>query len=154
MNMKQSINKLIANYEWAGKNSITFGDGLMILLEIEFFSKGNYFIGPIADSTIDSYLKYNSEYLSSFDVFAKVEYGNYEILAGDGSSEENGVVYVVSTVDKSLVWFAFFEKSEPFDELKVDEKGVIHARSESNITWKISIENPLQIELVYPISVP
>lgn len=148
--MKENINNLIANYEWAGKNSIIFGDGKMILLDVEFYSKGNYHIGPIADSSIDSYLKYNSDDLSSFDVFSKVKFGDYEVFVGDGSSEGNGVIYFTNVEDNSLVWFAFFENSEPFKEVSVDENGVIHALSAVNITWKLSLDNPLSIELIFP----
>ncbi|MCJ8289318.1 MAG: hypothetical protein HRT58_22135 [Crocinitomicaceae bacterium] len=148
--MKQNIHSLIANYEWAGIDSITFNDGRMVLLDIEFFAKENYYIGPIADSTIDSYLKYNSDDLSSFDVFSKVKYGDYEVFVGDGSSEGNGVIYVTNVEVDSLVWFAFFENSEPFKEVSVDENGVIHALSAVNITWKLSLDNPLSIELIFP----
>lgn len=150
INMKQSINNLLLNYEWAGINSVTFGDGLMVLLDIEFFSEENYYIGPITDSTIDSYLKYNSDDLTPFDVFAKSKFKDYEILVGDGSAEGNGVIYVINIEDKSLVWFAFFEDSEPFKKVSIDENGVIHALSAVNITWKLSINNPLSIELIFP----
>lgn len=148
--MKENIERLIANYEWAGVSSITFSDGLMVLLDVEFFSKDSYYIGPIADSTIDSYLKYNSDDLTPFDVFSKVTYRDFEILVGDGSDEGNGVIYVTNTADNSLVWFAFFENSEPFKTVSIDENGIIHALSAVNITWKLSINNPLSIELIFP----
>lgn len=141
---------MIASLKWAGKNSVTFGDGKMVLLDIEFYSKGNYHIGPIADSTIDSYLNYNADYLSEFDIFAKIEHKEFVVFAGDGSAEGNGVIYVLDKMNNSLIWFAFFENSEPFVELKVDDRGVVNAKSEVNIIWKLPIDNPLNIELVYP----
>ena len=149
-NIDITIKKLIDEYEWAGINAITFADGLMTLLEINFYSKGEYFIAPIVDSTINSYLKYNSDELSSFDVFSKIIFNNYEILVGDGSGEGNGIIYVINTKNNSLSWFAFFENSEPFKSVTVDENGTIQALSAVNITWKLPIENPLNIELTFP----
>ena len=60
------------------------------------------------------------------------------------------MIYVTNVEGNSLVWFAFFENSEPFKEVSVDENGVIHALSSVNITWKLSLDNPLSIELIFP----
>lgn len=148
--MKKTIEDLIKKFEWAGINAITYGDGRMVLLYVEFYNEKSYYIAPITDSTIDSYLKYNFDNLSPFDIFSKAEYANYEILVGDASGEGNGVIYVIDQISKSLVWFAFFENSEPFRAVSVDDKGIISAISSTNIIWKISIENPLEIELIFP----
>lgn len=148
--MKNIINKLIKNHDWTGIDSIVFADGKMTLLDVNFYSDNSYFISPIADSTIESYLDYNSDYLSSFDVFSNAKYQNYEVLVGDGSGEGNGVIYVLNNGDNSLIWFAFFENSEPFKKVSVDEEGFIYAVSEVNITWKINIKDPLNIKLIYP----
>lgn len=58
----------------------------------------------------------------------------------------------MNTEDDSLIWFAFFENSEPFESVSFDENGFIHAVSAVNINWKISVVNPLDIELIYPNS--
>jgi hypothetical protein len=126
----------------------------MTLLEINYFDTRKYYIGPIVDSTIDSYLKYNADGLTSFDIFARSKRGNLEVLVGDGSWEGSGMIYLMNTEDDSLIWFAFFENSEPFESVSFDENGFIHAVSAVNINWKISVVNPLDIELIYPNSAP
>jgi len=146
--MKQKIEELMTDYNWVCHNSVTFGDGSMVLLDIEFYSKDNYFIGPIADTTLESYLKYNSDNLSSFDVFATTHNGEYKVHVGDGSLEENGIIYVTSIKDNTLLWFAFFEKSDCFKEVTVDTDNVIHATTASNVVWNLSISNPLDIKLL------
>ena len=150
LTMKKTIGDLIKNYEWPGINAITFGDGKMILLYVELYPEKKYHIAPITDSSIDSYLGYNLDNLSPFDVFSKAEYSNCEVLVGDASGEGNGVIYVVDKVSNSLVWFAFFENSEPFKSVSINKEGVINAKSASEVIWKIPIKNPLQIELFFP----
>lgn len=148
--MKKQIEDLIKNFEWAGINAITYGDGKMVLLHVEFYDEQKYYIAPITDSTIDSFLKYNLENLSPFDIFSRTQYNDYEILVGDASGEGNGIVYVINKSNNSLVWFAFFENSEPFKTVSISIEGIISAVSDIDIVWKIPIENPLEIELIFP----
>ena len=42
--MKLKINELIRDFEWASHSSITYGDGSMTFLEIEFYARDNYYI--------------------------------------------------------------------------------------------------------------
>lgn len=147
--MKNKIKELIRNFEWAGINAITFGDGKMVLLDVEFYNDKQYCIAPIVDSTIDSYLKYNADELLPFDVFDKTEYNNYEVLVGDSSGEGNGVIYVMDKASNSLLWFAFFENSEPFKTVTINNEGLISATSSVGVIWKVPIKNPLKIELVF-----
>ena len=145
--ISQTISNLLLKQKWPGINAITRGDGTMTLLEVELFDDRKYFVAPIIDGAIQSYLNYNEEWLSSFDIFATIQYSKYKVSVGDGSSEENGIVFVVNVEDSSLVWFAFFELSEPFKSVAVDENGCIHARSAIGVTWKMPIEDPFKIEV-------
>jgi hypothetical protein len=148
--MKENIKNLIQNLVWAGIDSITFGDGRMILLDIEFYSKEKYHISPIADSTIDSYLQYNLADLSPFDISARTVFNNYEVFAGDASGEGNGIVYVIDQTNDSLIWFAFFENSDPFRSVSVNDDAIAIVVTSENVTWKIPIKDPLKIELIWP----
>ncbi|MCR0997653.1 hypothetical protein [Serratia rubidaea] len=147
--MHNSINKLLSEKKWPGINSVIFGDGRLVLLEAMFYTDSNYHIAPVLDSTIDSYLNYQADSLTIFDVFSRGRIGNFEVCVGDGSSEGEGVIYVVNSDDNQLCWFAFFENGGPFIKVDVDESGIISATSESNVIWELSISNPLDIKLTY-----
>ena len=146
--MNSNIKNLLTQDQCLSRNSITFGNGKIILLDIR--RRNKYYIWPIIDCNIEDYLKYNHDKFASFDVFAQTIFENFEIYVGDGSSEENGNIHVIDNRNKSLVWFAFFEDSEPFTQVHVDKNGIINALSESGIIWKIPIETPLKIDLEYP----
>lgn len=149
MNINFKLKEMVDSQTWPGINAITYGDGKMTLLDIEFYEDHNYYLGPIADTSIESYLKYNRDQLSSFDITAKAEHESYDVLVGDGSDESNGIVFVVNRSNQHLVWFAFFECSDPFKSVYVDEK-CVNAITSSGVRWRISITDPLNIQLIWP----
>jgi hypothetical protein len=148
--INKEIENLLSKYQWPGINAITFANGKITLLDVEFYSNNSYYIAPILDSTIESYLNYNEEYLSSFDIFSTVNSESYNIFVGDGSGEGNGTIYVKNRETDSLIWFAFFENSEPFTHVELSNDEIISATSTLGIKWELSIKNPLKITLKYP----
>lgn len=134
---------------WPGINSITYSDGRITLLDVEFYGDHNYFIGPIADTTLESYLKYNEDNLSNFDFTQKIVSDGYEIAVGDGSGESNGIIYVWNLERDELAWFGFFENSEPFKSVTAD-KQIVKAVAANGICWAVDISDPLKIQIIYP----
>jgi hypothetical protein len=148
--MNLLITELLNKNEWVGINSIIFPDGKLILLEIRFYNNNGFYISPVLDSKIESYLNYRPDFLTKFDVFAKKNFNNLEVLVGDGSGEGEGFIYVINSDKNQLCWFAFFDNGGPFHKVNVDEKGVINAISESGVIWEMEISDPLKINLIYP----
>ena len=146
----EELKKLVSQREWPGVDSITMHDGVITLLNISFPSKNNYLIEPYIDGDIFSYLKYNEDGLVPFDVFSNFRYKNYKVFAGDASLEGNGIIYLMDYERDELIWFAFFEDSEYFKSVTINEKEEVCAVSAVNIVWKIPIMYPLNIELIYP----
>lgn len=147
--MNPHVQDLLRRMVWPGIDAITYGDGTMTLLDIDFLGDRRYVISPIADSSVESYMKYNAGNLSHFDVTAKVEYGDHDVCVGDGSDESNGVVYVTNKRSRELSWFAFFERSDPFLSVSVDDRFVTAVTS-AGVRFKIRSDNPLDIQLIYP----
>lgn len=143
--MNAHVNSLIKNHQCTGIDSIVFGNGRMVLLSIHFFEGGSR-LSPICDSTLESFLHYNTDCLSTFDVFATCENEHYNVFCGDGSSEGSGNVHITDKAGK-LLWFCYFENSEPFTQVEIKDR-CVYALSEANITWKIPIDSPLDIELI------
>ncbi len=150
--MKNSniIDKLLRDEKWPALNSITFSDGKMTLMDIRIYNVNDYYINPIADTTINSFLKYNKDDLSPFDAYSTLQAGKYEINVGSAALEQEGVIYVTDVQDKHLEWFYFFEDSNQFKSVTVNEVGEIHAITEGNITWVIPITDPLNLSIFYP----
>ena len=146
----EELKELVKQREWPGVDSITMGDGVITLLNISFPTKNNYLIEPYIDADIFSYLKYNADGLIPFDVFSKFRYKNYMVFAGDASLEGNGIIYLMDHKRDELIWFAFFECSEYFKSVTINEKEEVCAVSAANIVWKIPIMSPLNIELIHP----
>ncbi len=143
------IDKLLLDRKWVPINSIIFPDGKMILLDIFFIPQNKYFIGPIADSSIESYLKYNKD-LSDFDIQSTIQKGQYEINVGSAVAEEEGFVYVIDLEKSCLIWFAFFQYSDPFTSVTVNDKNEISAVTKEGIPWIIPIDDPLSMSIIYP----
>jgi hypothetical protein len=149
MLITDKINELLKNYQWPCTNSITFGNGKMIILETEFHVNHEYSISDKCELTLDTYLNENPTDLTDFDVFSKAIYKNYEIFVGDGSYEGEGIVFVINKESNSLHWFAFFENSDSFNKVDIDNVGVINATTTNGVLWKIPIDDPVSIKIEY-----
>ncbi len=147
-----TLDELINNEKWPGINAITFENREMILLDIQL-NQNSFWIHPLVDSTIDSYLKYNQKNLSSFEVYSTAETADYRAFVGAGSYEAEGIIYVRDTHTEQLIWSLFMENSEYFKSVTIKSNRAsaeIHAVNEAHFTWIIPIKNPLQIRIVNP----
>lgn len=151
--MKNSsiIDELLQSNKWLPINSIAFADGKMVLMDIRFFGLNDFYINPIADTNVKSYLKYNNkEYdLNSFDVYRSIKIGKYQINVGSGAGEEEGIIYVYNLEDEHLEWFFFLEESNPFTSVTINETGDIYAVTETDDTWIIPLLDPIHIRIKF-----
>ncbi len=67
-----------------------------------------------------------------------------EVVAGEGDYGSDGFVGVVDLNSRKLIWLAFFNCSNPFNKLEINDKE-IYATSTNNCLWKFRIENPIDI---------
>jgi hypothetical protein len=112
--MNSSVKNMLSELVCTGLNSILYADGAMILFNVGFDENRRRFIAPIVDAHVESFLKYNSEDLAPFDIFAKSSWKNLNIYVGDSSAEGSGVIYVTEANRGDLIWFLCFENSEAF----------------------------------------
>ncbi|HVD98413.1 MAG TPA: hypothetical protein VNB90_09435 [Cytophagaceae bacterium] len=65
-----------------------------------------------------------------------------EIIAGEGDYGSDGFVGIMDFATKKMIWIAFFNNSNPFEEVKViDEE--IYAKSTLGCIWRFKIKNPI-----------
>ncbi len=145
----KEINELIKSLQWPCVTSITYPDGRMVLLDITFEKNNQYEIKSSTDSSLHSFLQETPEDLSSFDIFSTITHQQFTISVGDGSYEGEGIIYVINNEKAELHWFAFFENGGPFKNVRVDLTGYIFATAGNGVIWKMSIDNPIPIELIY-----
>ena len=65
-----------------------------------------------------------------------------EILSGEADYGSDGFLAVVGLTTRKLIWLAFFNSSNPFSKVKIND-GYIYATSTNNCLWKFSFKNPL-----------
>jgi hypothetical protein len=69
------------------------------------------------------------------------------IVAGDGGSGSDGFVAVCSGAVSNLVWLAFFDFSNPFEEdsVRIVDSRTFSARTEYGAEWLFSFDDPTKI---------
>ena len=147
--MVPEVARMLRQLRWPGVDAVTYGDGRMTLLEVEFYA-GERPVFPLADTTLESYLGYHDEDdLSAYDIAATVEHGDHVIAVGDGSGEGNGVVVVTDKATGTLAWFAFYVASDPFVSVTATD-GVLDAVTAEGVHWHIRVDDPLDVRVVRP----
>ncbi len=140
----QLISELLKKYEWPSVDSITYGNGKMVLFGINSIDKNNLQIVVKHETMLDNFLEANPEDISSFDIFSTTKFNDYTVHVGDGSYEGDGIIYITKS-DSTLLWFAFFEDIGPFIKVSFDTEGFVHAINDYGTVWKMEILNPLNI---------
>ena len=111
------IHALLKNESWLDLDSITFQDGRVLLLHVNFGAEPDFQIRSIADTKIESCIYYSNgsvTYLSVYDSYSDL---SHEVFVGGGSSEEVGYVLLKDSQTHDLKWLAFFCSSSPFEKI-------------------------------------
>jgi hypothetical protein len=108
------IHALLKNESWLDLDSITFQDGRVLLLYVDFGAEPNHQIRSIADTTIESCIKHSNESFTYLSVYNSYSDSSYEVFVGGGSLEEVGYVLLKDSQTHDLNWLAFFSSSSPF----------------------------------------
>jgi len=148
-----SMNKLenfIEYLESPSLNGIIFPNGLIKVLSIksEWFPKMSYSLMGLKESTINDLESEGSLYWSNCAVITELtsEKENIKVVAGESDYGSDGFVGVIDLYSKKLIWLAFFNCSNPFDELEIRGEE-IYAKSTAGCLWRFKIKNPVDLTI-------
>lgn len=128
-------------------NAVTFGDGRMILLEVLTAEDGAKVVRALAETTFDSFIKYNPDWLSDVTCVAEVDVPNVgKLQAGEAAEGAEGFV-ALCDADGSLVYCIFCTSSNPFAKLTLSrDNSTVRALTTSGVEWSFAIATPWRIE--------
>ena len=135
------IKKLLNENKWMVENSITFGDGTVLLLEKVRLNDSAFKIKVKDKTNIETLITENYENYSFFDVFKIVKEETITIHVGEGSFGGDGFIYVTNNINNELIWFAFFDFSNPFMSAILENNQII-AVTNNDEKWTFSLSNP------------
>ncbi|MDC0711450.1 hypothetical protein POL68_23465 [Stigmatella sp. ncwal1] len=132
-----------------GVNGVLFSDGELILMEcvLLMHERGAQVrVRPLARSTLRSALEFNENLWAFITELASYSWaeGNIRLSCGEGSMGSDGYVAAVRISDDRLVWAAFFDCSNPFEEIKV-VNGEVVVVSTYGHRWSFPIEHPERV---------
>ena len=68
---------------------------------------------------------------------------NIKAIGGEGDYGSDGFVAVINLLTDELMWIAFFELSNPFNKIKIEE-GFVLAYSTLNCLWRFPLSSPIE----------
>ena len=68
------------------------------------------------------------------------------MVSGESDYGSDGFVAVLNLSTKELKWIAFFDSSNPFDNLRLVGNS-LYAISTSNYVWEFNLDNPTDISI-------
>ncbi len=129
-------------------NGIIFPNGIVKKIDIEVIQwspKICYFIKGIENSSIQSLEEQGDLYWTSCCIMARqiVINKSIEVISGEAfGNGEYGFVGVIDLNSRKTIWLAFFESSNPFNQLDIKDDE-IYATSTYNCLWRFKLNNPL-----------
>ncbi len=153
--MDESIESLI-QYQWEKEycpcvEGILFDTGDIILMRNELLIDKETYVSrvhPLARTTLASFLEFNPDFWTSIGKAASTIWaeGALIISCGEGGSGADGFVAASRISDKHLIWLAFFQSSNPFNEVKVEGTNVI-AVSTYGHEWTFPVWHPERVSV-------
>jgi hypothetical protein len=130
-----------------GLNSLSFGDGLVTLLNIYAVradSTKKHYAFPIADTIIESIVKYDDDVWTEIQLCdERLVDGEITYVCGYGAMGNEG--FIAATNAEGLVWALFSIESNPFIRLELIGK-TLKAYSDYNV-YVINVENLTSIQV-------
>ncbi|WP_321279993.1 hypothetical protein [Marinifilum fragile] len=146
----EKILNFVDNLECPAINGITYSDGRVIPVKliVDWESPINYKIELEKESSIKKIAKNKGLRWNDCAVLSNltnIEKG-IEIFAGEGDYGSDGFLAVINLTNKKLKWIAFFDFSNPFNQLSLNGD-VIYAVSTNNCIWKFPLNSPSQFTI-------
>lgn len=133
-------------------DGILFGDGSIIIMEHWLAREtqgGPPIIRPLVRSTLDAFLRYNSNRWRSMEPL-KILAANSErsrLTCGKGKDwDATGFVAVGNVDDGGIQWVASFQDSGAFTDVAMDKTEVV-AHSAGGHVWRFPIEHPELVQV-------
>lgn len=118
-------------------DSFIYNDGSMYVLKYETIGDFRS-VGILCKSSLDSFFKFNSDYITNFDFTNSYEDNNYKIFCGEGSYGSEGVISLFDKIKDEYSWLLYLEYSNPFEKVEIKDNNII-AHNNNNEIWKIPI---------------
>lgn len=127
-------------------SGLIFGDGQIVRFEIPKTSVCELIVIERLD--IETAIVKFGDYWTNLIPTCEVHCQEDDLLieAGEGSYGSEGYVAVSRISDGNLVWLAYFDYSNPFYDLSIDEEKAIVAKTTHNDIWRFNLDKPHQIE--------
>jgi hypothetical protein len=132
-----------------GLNGVLFSNGELVLMDCALLldeNKTQVRVRPLAHTTLSSALNFDENlwtFITEMDSYSWKE-GGLRLSCGEGSMGSDGYVAAVRIPDEQLVWIAFFDCSNPFQEIKVINNEAV-AVSTYGHTWNFPLEHPERV---------
>lgn len=128
-------------------DAVTFGDGRMILLDVLHAEDGRTVVRAIAETTFDSFLTYNPDWLADVACLTETELPSRGLLqAGEGSQGGDGFI-ALCDVSGALTYCVFCTSSNPFTKLGLSEdQSRVHAVTSEGVEWSFNVDTPWKID--------
>ena len=127
-------------------DGIVFGTGAIVIMECRLLvidEKTEFCVHPIARAPLQSFLNYNPEGWASISTLATSHWERQGVILtfGEGCHGSYGFVAVSNIASERLQWLAFFQRSNPFLEARIEGSEVV-AISNLEHTWRFPIDQP------------
>ena len=133
-------------------DGVLFDDGRLFAckykrVEIRGMSGFSAEIPDKKPSAIESAIDMNVDFSEIDPSFVAIDAGNgIKYSCGEGGFGGDGFVSCSSLPDDHLYWIAFFQRSNPFDDITINKHEII-ARNNLGHLWRFSIEDPTDIHV-------
>ncbi|MDX1908876.1 MAG: hypothetical protein SF053_17705 [Bacteroidia bacterium] len=148
MESPKQVSKLALNLiergEWPAINSITLQNGkfwhVRLIRETTLVSAAYCY----DEDTLENIYHNSKTYFSSFGKNGSFYFKNFEAFCGEGSYGGDGLVGLI--YEGEFLWMAFFDESNPFEHVSMDES-FVYAENNHKQIWRFNIHDPTQITI-------
>ena len=129
-------------------NGILYENGAIEWVNISYDLDYNRVINRGSNLNINDLIKDKELHFSAISTSYQTEDKKNNIIVsyGGGSYGSEGYVVVESSVNFKLLWIAFFEEANPFENLEIiDDKIVVY--NNLNEKWTFDISNPSNLSV-------
>lgn len=147
--MKELIQQKWREELCPGLNGVLFASGELVLMECTLLMEESVTqarVQPLARSTLNSALEFNENLWTFITELASCswEKGNLRLSCGEGSMGSDGYVAAVRSDDERLVWVAFFDCSNPFQDIRVVDAEAVVVSTHGHV-WRFPLEHPERV---------
>lgn len=143
-----NIEDFIQHQECPGVNGIYYPNGSVHLLDVNvnWVADDKYIVKFMEETSINDLCdSMDIDCWNDCNVLFSKEYDKFgiKVISGESDYGDDGFIAVIDCHDK-LVWLAFFDCSNPFDDVSVDES-LVYARSTNGTMWEFPISSPKDV---------